>query len=134
MSEPFVTEEDIYAATSDGFDIIADLYPDAADCLNKPNKKFKRRDEKTPSAKVNKSKSGTYIIYEFGVKESISPIKAYMEERRVDWYTAMNELAARYHVKVETIQKIEAKRSFRAATAEEIEGAVSWEKKDKFED
>src|SRR5690606_16338741 len=89
-------------------------------------------------AKVNKIRTGgganIYIIYDFGSKESIGPIKAYMEERRVDWVTAINELARQYNVKVEQVKKVEATFSLRAATADEVEGSASWEKKNSFDD
>ena len=40
----------IYDATRQGLDIILWIYPQAEDCVGEKGKKFKVRDEKTPSA------------------------------------------------------------------------------------
>lgn len=50
----------IYDATHNGLDIILWLYPQAADCVGAKGKKFKVRDEKTPSACLYMRKSEKY--------------------------------------------------------------------------
>ena len=52
----------IYDATNDGLDIIKWIYPDASDSIGKDgkSKKFKIRDEKTPSACLYKRESDKY--------------------------------------------------------------------------
>lgn len=130
---PFITEKDIYDATRGGLDIILDLYPDAYDSVDKPNRKFKRRDEKTASSKLNRLKDGTYVVVDFGEStESQNAVKLYMKESNVDWGQAIKELATRYRVEPEKIKEVKASFSVRAAKEEDEEGAWNFDIRDSF--
>ncbi len=121
----FVKPEDILSATNGGLDIILSLYPDAAESAHKPNRKFKTRDEKTASAKLNLANDGTYLVLDFGGDGvSRNAINCYAYEQKCDYTTALNELAARYNIVSIAKQKeaLKATYSERPAAPEEEEG------------
>lgn len=136
-----IKEQDILDKTNGGLDIILDLYPSAADSVHQPNKKFKIRDEKTPSAKLNRLSDGTYVVVDFGGGtgtsgsfESHNAVKLYMYETGANLGRAIQELARRYNVSPETREKIESLRSYRPANPEDAEGAMFFEARDSWTD
>lgn len=121
----FIKPEDILSATNGGLDIITSLYPDAAESAHRPNRKFKTREEKTASAKLNLSTDGNYLVIDFGGdNHSRNAINCYVLEQKCDYQTALKELAARYNVVSIAEQKamIKAAYSDRPATPEDKEG------------
>ena len=75
----------IYDATNGGLDIILWIYPEASNCVGNDgkNKKFKIRNESTPSACLFKHKSDKYDeiwgVTDFGGDGWKSAIQLYME-------------------------------------------------------
>lgn len=133
----YVEQKDVLNATNDGLDIIIYLYPDAAGSVDKPNRKFKTRDEKTASAKLNTAADGTYLVIDFGGdSESRNAIQCYAFENKCDYVTALRELAARYNVvsAEKAIEILKADYSDRPASAEEEENKWSYEVKDSLTD
>jgi len=121
----FIKPEDILSATNGGLDIILSLYPDAAESAHKPNRKFKTRDDKTASAKLNLAADGTYLVIDFGAEQhSRNAINCYAYEQKCDYQTALQELAARYNVVSIAEQKAMMKATYsdRPAAPEEEEG------------
>ena len=53
MAEYKYTKEKLYEHTNDGLDIIHRYLPQSVGCETSTNKKFKIRDEKTPSCSLN---------------------------------------------------------------------------------
>lgn len=66
MSNYRITKEDILHKSNGGLDIILRYYPDAQDSVSNPKKKFKIRDESTPSAAIKKADDGNWIVADFG--------------------------------------------------------------------
>lgn len=66
MSHYRITKEEILLATNGGLDIIISYYPDAAECIGHKTKKFKMREEKTPSAAIKQATDGNYLVADFG--------------------------------------------------------------------
>lgn len=122
---PLIKPQDILDATDGGLLIILNLYPDAAQSVHQPHRKFKTREEKTASAKLNRTADGTYLVIDFGADQhSRNAINCYIHEQRCDFATAINELAARYNVVSSEGQapSMKAVYSDRPATTEETEG------------
>ena len=134
----YVEQKDVLKATNDGLDIIVSLYPDAHESASKPNRKFKTRDEKTASAKLNRAEAdGTYLVIDFGGDaESRNAIQCYAYENKCDFITALRELAAKYNVMSteQAMEVIKAAYSDRPATTEENEGVWSYEVRDSLTD
>lgn len=133
----YVEQKDVLNATSDGLDIILNLYPDAAQSSTLSSRKFKTRDEKTASAKLNRAADGTYLVVDFGRdQESRNAIQCYALENKCDYITALRELAAKYNV-VSTGQAaelIKAAYSDKPATRDQDEGTWSYEINTSFTD
>lgn len=90
-------EQAIYDATDNGFDIITMLYPEAAECKNNPNHKFKIRDERTPSTGCKQNEKGIWYANDFGGGGG-EPIKLYIEKNHVEYTQALEELEAHFHI------------------------------------
>lgn len=58
--------QELLDATNGGLDIILKYYPQAKSCVQNPNRKFKIRDEKTPSASIKQLENGRWILTDFG--------------------------------------------------------------------
>lgn len=136
-----IKEEDIFKHTNGGLDIILDLYPSASDSVHSPNKKFKMRDEKTPSAKLNRLPDGTYVVVDFGGGtgtsgsfESHNAIKLYMLESNCNYGRAINDLALKYNVSPEAQEVPEAIATFLPASPEHTEGQMLFETRDSWTD
>ncbi|WP_316743387.1 hypothetical protein [Pedobacter antarcticus] len=121
----FIDANDILKATNGGLDIITDLYPDAIESIDQPNRKFKTREEKTASAKLNRTTEGIYLVIDFGNDQTNrNGIHCYAYENKIDYVTALTELAAKIGISGSNteISKIRAAYSDRDAAAEEEEG------------
>lgn len=133
----FIKAQDILDATNGGLDIITDLYQDAFKSVDQKNRKFKTRDEKTASSSLRKGEDDTWRVKDFGDGEKAKDgIQCYMQEKSVDFLTALQELAAKYHViSAEQAKEIyKAVYSERPAAADEAEGVWSWEIRDSLLD
>jgi len=131
----FVEPQDILNATNGGLDIILNLYPDASKSVDQPNRKFKTRDEKTASAKLNRLPDGTYLVIDFGGdQKNRNAILCFQLEEGCDFPTAIKELSAKYNVngteKTETT--IKAVYSDRPAKSEELDGQWFYDIRDSF--
>lgn len=128
----------IYDATHNGLDIILWLYPQAADCVGAKGKKFKVRDEKTPSACLYMRKSEKYGdiwgVTDFGGEGWRSAIQLYMEDRNLSqdrFNEAVLQLAALFNVTDELDRSInKADFTERDAKADEPDGHRAFETKD----
>lgn len=128
-----ITDQDIFNATNGGLDIILYLYPDAHESVSKPKRLFKRRDEKTASAKLNRLKDGTYVVVDFGEgHESLNGIKLYMKETDANYGRAINELSSRFNVKPEARVELKPKISSRPAGADDQEDEWTFDIKQSF--
>lgn len=128
-----ITPEKLYAATSDGLDILALHYHEVRDAaLNK--KTFRvRPDERTPSASVKlfKTKQGNSVwkITDFGDEgKAISPITVHMREKRLRFPEAILDLAQIFGV-TDEINRAVNRPDIRKqpANAEQMDGMTYWE-------
>lgn len=88
---------EILEKSNGGLDIILEYYPEA-----KPNKNFKIRDERTPSASMKKI-DGVYIVCDFGGDEKPkNAILVCANEEGLQWKDAVLFLASRYNVQIES--------------------------------
>ena len=128
----------IYDATRQGLDIILWIYPQAAECVGVKGKKFKVRDEKTPSACLYQRKSEKYGdiwgVTDFGGEGWRSAIQLYMEDRRLSqdrFNEAVLQIAAQFNVTDELDRSInKADFTERDARADEPDGHRDFETKD----
>ena len=128
----------IYDATRGGLDIILSMYPQAQECVGVKGKKFKVRDEKTPSACLYQRKSEKFGeiwgVTDFGGEGWRSAIDLYMEEHRFGqerFNEAILQLAAQFNVTDELDRSVnKADFTERDARADEPDGHRDFETKD----
>lgn len=133
----YVEQKDVLSATNDGLDIILDLYPDAAESVDKPNRKFKAKEEKTASAKLNRAADGSYLVIDFGGDaESRNAIQCYALENKCDYVTALRELAVKHNVTSsgKPADFVKAEYSDAPAEPSQEEGSWTWEVNNKLTD
>jgi len=96
----YVDYKDILEVTNKGLDIITMYYPDAAEALNRRDKKFKARgSEKTASATL-RLKNGSYHVTDFGGdQKERNAIGVCMQETNKEFGEAVQYLAAIFKVK-----------------------------------
>lgn len=96
----YITPHDIYNKTNGGLDIILQYYPQAANVLNTPGKRFKMRgDERTASAAIKRGEDGVYIITDFGGDaKARNAISVVMDEEKINFRTAILTLAERLQI------------------------------------
>lgn len=133
-----ITVERIYQATRDGLDIILWLYPQAQDCVGVKGKKFKVRDEHTPSACLYQRKTEKYGdiwgVTDFGGDGWRSAIQLFMDDQHLTqdrFNEAILRLAAHFNVTDElnrSVNKADFKE--RPAKADEPDGHRDFETKD----
>lgn len=134
----FIDPQEILSATNGGLEIILSLYPDAQQSEHLPNRKFKTREEKTASAKLNKLPDGTYVVVDFG-KDQVSrnAIMCYMQEQSCSYADALKELAGKYNIgeaKAIVNEKQKAIYSDRPATEKDEENSWSFDIRGSFND
>lgn len=133
--------KNIYEATRDGLDIILWIYPQADECVTdgKSNgKKFKLRDEKTPSACLYKRKSSAYGdiwgVTDFGGDGWRNAIQLYMDENCITqdrFNEAVLQIAAHFDIRDELDRSVnKADFTERDARADEPDGHRDFETKD----
>lgn len=132
----YINQEELFAATDGGLNVILWKYPNAQAAVDKPGTKFKVRDqEKTASAALKKMQDGTYLVTDFGGDQKPrNAIQIVMFEDNVDFKTAINIIADKFNVSAEVRKNTLIKADFikRDATAEEEEGKYYFDVKDSF--
>ena len=124
--------------TDNGLDILKDLYTDLTDQNGQVKKKFKIRNEKTPSAQVFQNKDGAWCVIDYGDdQQPRNAIDAWMESRGMDsrngqlFGVALQMLAQEYGVAEVLSADVNKSRIVeRDATPEEAEGEMLWEERD----
>lgn len=95
----FIEQQDILDATSGGLDIIFSYYPQAKESQAKADKRFKIRDEKTPSASLKQLQDGTWVVTDFGGDQvPRNGIQICMKEEAMTFREAIVLLADRYGI------------------------------------
>lgn len=128
-----VTPEKLYAATSDGLDILALHYPEVRDSA-KTKKPFKvRPDERTPSATVRmyatKQGFSVWKVTDFGDEgRATDPIAIHMKETGLRFAEAILDLAQIFGVADEinrSVNRPDIRKQ--PATSDQIDGQTYWE-------
>ena len=120
-------------AVDGGEAYIIHLIPDAADSFRTPNRKFKLRQEKTPSTTVYRHKEHKHwMVKDHGSSEpGMNAINLKMYLDGVDFGTAMREASQFYRLEnAGHSTEIQADYSNRPATADEQPGQYTWELKE----
>lgn len=128
-----VTPDKLYAATSDGLDILALHYPEIKEAA-RTKKPFKARpDERTPSTSVKlfKSKHGFNVwkVTDFGDEgRATDPIAVHMKETGLRFSEAILDLAQIFNVTDEinrSVNRPDIRKQ--PATSEQIDGETYWD-------
>lgn len=94
----FIKWQEIIEQTNNGLDIILFYYPDARQGLDRKDKKFKIRDEKTASASI-RFHNGEYKVTDFGGdQKERNAIGVCMLETNKTFAEACQYLAAQFHI------------------------------------
>lgn len=94
----FIDYQDVLKATNKGLDIITMYYPDAANALQRRDKKFKIREERTASASI-RLKEGSYHVTDFGGdQKERNGIGVCMLETNKTFYEAVQYLGTIFKV------------------------------------
>lgn len=131
----FVEQQDILDATSGGLDIILYYYPQARQVLETREKRFRIRDEKTPSASLKQAADGNWLVTDFGDDQiPRNAVQVCIREEGKSFGEAIALLAGRYNVGSlkQEINKPEVE--YREAKSDEEEGSYSFEVNDKISD
>ena len=134
-----ITSETIFHETRGGLDIILDLYPQAAVCLDNPKTKFKKRQgETTPSAHLIQ-RDGIWFLKDFGEPgKGLNAIKLWMEAHFMDEHRfgeACMQIGKRYGITDELNRSVNMPRfEKRPARSDEPDGVVQFRLKEKFSD
>lgn len=132
MQEYALTPQDIYRQTNGGLDVILRYYPQAQEYLDNRRKKFRIRDEKTPSCVLTEH-DGEWYVKDFGSSErAMSAIDIVMLEDRVDFPRALQRIAEMMGIQKndKTWKPASARYERRDATEDDTEGVCTWVKKD----
>lgn len=133
----YIEAQDILNATNGGLDIIFHLYPDAMGSDTKQNRKFKVREEKTPSASLKRAEDGNWLVTDFGSdSKPRNAVQCYAHEKNLKWVEALRELASNFNVVSPEKQQIQIRSDYsdRAATPDEAERTWSWQIRNSFTD
>lgn len=133
-----ISVDKIYQATRGGLDIILWLYPQAQDCVGVKGKKFKVRDEHTPSACLYQRKTEKYGdiwgVTDFGGDGWRSAIQLFMDDQHFSqdrFIEAILRLAAHFNVTDELNRSVnKADFTERPAKADEPDGHRDFETKE----
>lgn len=131
----FIEQQDILDATAGGSDIIFSYYPQAKEAQAKADKRFKIRDEKTPSASLKQLKDGTWVVTDFGGDQvPRNGIQVCMFENSITFREALVLLADRYGVGGIKAEFNKPGFDKRPATPEEKEGDYLFDVKELLTD
>lgn len=121
-----ITQEEIFAKTNGGLDVILRLFPQAADSVGNKTKKFKLRGtEKTASASLKQLKTGVWVVTDFGGDQKTrNCIELVRYSENLDFKQAIDWIASRFNIVGEDKQREINKSKFtkRAANVDENEG------------
>lgn len=127
----FIEQQDILDATSGGLDIIFSYYPQAKEAQARADKRFKIREEKTPSASLKILQDGTWVVTDFGGDQvSRNGIQVCMKEEGMTFREAIVLLADRYGVGGIKAEINKPNFDKRPATQEEKEGEYYFDVKE----
>lgn len=131
----YVEAQDILDATNGGLEIILSYYPQAREAIEGRDKRFKIRDEKTPSAAIKQATDGNWLVTDFGDDQTPrNGIQICMREEGKTFREAIVLLAGRYGVGGLKAEVNKPEVTYRNATAEEAEGSYSFELKETISD
>jgi len=134
---PYIEAQDILDKTNGGLDIILELYPDAAKSVSDPNRKFKTRDEKTASAKLNRTTEGVYLVIDFGDdQQNRNGINAFALENKITYTQALQELAIKHNIVAgeSKLNRVSAVYSDAPAAPDQPEGSWDFKLDNKWSD
>ncbi len=95
----FIDQQDILDTTSGGLDIIYYYYPQAKEAQGKADKRFKIRDERTPSASLKQLSDGVWVVTDFGGDQvPRNGIQVCQKEENLTFREAIVVLADRYGI------------------------------------
>lgn len=132
---PFVDQQDIFAATRGGLDIILFYYPQAEPTLRTARKEFKIREEKTASARLRQQSDGNWIVTDFG-DDNVprNGIQVCIKEEEISFREAIVLLAGRYGVGGINPEINKPGFEKRPATEDEKEGTTTFDIKEDLTD
>ena len=129
----FIEQQTILDQTSGGLDIIYSYFPQAQAAQSQLDKRFKVRDEKTPSASLKQLKDGTWVLTDFGGDQTPrNGIQICMKEECISFREALVMLADRYGIGGIKAEINKSDFSRRPAKPEETDGSYYFDVKDKF--
>ena len=129
----FIEQQTILDQTSGGLDIIYSYYPQAEAAQSQIDKRFKIRNEKTPSASLKKLGDGTWILTDFGGDQARrNGIQICMMEESITFREALVMLADRYGIGGIKAEINKSDFSKRPAKPEETDGSYYFDVKDKI--
>ena len=122
-------------ATNGGLDIILYYYPQARQALETREKRFKIREERTPSASLKQAADGNWLVTDFGDDQvPRNGIQVCAREEGKSFREAIALLAGRYNIGAlrQNINKPDVE--YRDARSDEEEGSYSFEVNDTISD
>ena len=131
----YVEQQNILDATNGGLDIILYYYPQARQALETREKRFKIREERTPSASLKQAADGNWLVTDFGDDQvPRNGIQVCAREEGKSFREAIALLAGRYNIGAlrQNINKPDVE--YRDARSDEEEGSYSFEVNDTISD
>ncbi len=127
----FVEQEEILRAANGGLDIIFYYYPQARHAFENGERKFKIRDEKTPSASIKQLEDGNWVVTDFGDDQvPRNAIHICMKEEELTFREAIVTLANRLSIGGISTEINKPVVEMREASPEEKEGEYYFDVKD----
>lgn len=131
----YVEQQDILDATNGGLDIILYYYPQARQALETREKRFRIRDERTPSASLKQATDGNWLVTDFGDDQiPRNGIQVCAKEEGKSFREAIILLAGRYGIGALKQETNKPEVEYRDARSEEEEGSYSFEVNDTISD
>ena len=126
----YVEEQAILDATNGGLDIILYYYPQARQALETREKRFKIRDERTPSASLKQVEDGNWLVTDFGDDQvPRNAIRVCMKEEGKTFREAIVILAGRYGIGGIKSEVNKPELEIRDALPDESEGSYEFDVK-----
>jgi 5S rRNA maturation endonuclease (ribonuclease M5) len=130
----YIEQDEIFNKTNGGLDIILRYYPQAQDCVDNRNKKFKvRESEKTPSATLKKVDGGVWVVTDFGGdSKPRNGIQLAMEEDKIDFKTAIEKIASIFGISGKAYEPAKAAFEAKPAASDDVEDTYDFEVKNQL--
>ena len=126
----YVEEQSILDTTHGGLDIIVYYYPQARQALETREKRFRIRDERTPSASLKQVEDGNWLVTDFGDDQiPRNGIQVCMKEEGKSYREAIVILAGRYGIGGIKAEVNKPELEFRDALPDEEEGGYDFDVK-----